>query len=246
METAKIFDFSNGEELNIKVLDGGKRVKLTKSGKIKATKNNNKESRTVYPIKDLKDVERCKEFLRKRADEAPNRYKKSYAKDLMLFCVGCNIGLRVSDLLRLRWSDIFKPGTRQFKEFYVPKEKKTGKTRYTYFNQSFKNAIRDYLKRIPDTDTSGDGFIFTNRKGEQLSDESVNRLMKMLQNYLELSYPLSTHSLRKTFAYHMYIKSGMDLGLVQNLLNHSTSYQTLKYLGIDKEVQKKAYKELNL
>ena len=83
METAKIFDME-GKELT--VIDGGKTIKLTKSGKVKQTKNNQKESRTVYPIKDIKDVERCKEFLKKRVDEAPERYKKSYAK--VLFVVG--------------------------------------------------------------------------------------------------------------------------------------------------------------
>ena len=35
METAKIFDFKNGQEMNVRVLDGGKTVKLTKDGKVK-------------------------------------------------------------------------------------------------------------------------------------------------------------------------------------------------------------------
>ena len=55
METAKIFDFNNGEELNIKVLEGGKKVKLTKEGKIKQTPNNNKADRLVMPIKKVED-----------------------------------------------------------------------------------------------------------------------------------------------------------------------------------------------
>ena len=60
METAKIFDFKNGEELNIKILEGGKKVKLTKDGKIKQTPNNQKNDRIVMPIKKVEDVERCK------------------------------------------------------------------------------------------------------------------------------------------------------------------------------------------
>ena len=63
METAKIFDME-GKELT--VIDGGKTVKLTKDGKVKNTKNNAKESRRVDPIKDTNDIEKCKEFIRRR------------------------------------------------------------------------------------------------------------------------------------------------------------------------------------
>ena len=244
METAKIFDFKNGEELNIKILDGGKKVKLTKEGKIKATKNNQKESRRVDPIKDTKDIERCKEFLRNRIKNAPERYKKSYAKDLLLFCIGINCGTRVGDLLELKWEDIFKQGTKRFSDYYVPKEQKTGKTRRIYINNAFKAAIKEYLAYVPNTKL--EGYVFTNRQNEKLSDTSVDKMLKMLQNSLELPYRLSTHSLRKTFAYHVYINSGKDIGLVQRLLNHSSSFVTLRYIGVEDEVQEKAYNELNL
>ena len=244
METAKIFDFKNGEELNIKILDGGKKVKLTKEGKVKATKNNQKESRRVDPIKDTKDIERCKEFLRNRIKNAPERYKKSYAKDLLLFCIGINCGTRVGDLLELKWEDIFKQGTKRFNDFYVPKEQKTGKTRRIYINDAFKSAVKEYLKYVPETVL--EGYVFTNRQNEKLSDTSVDKMLKMLQNSLELPYRLSTHSLRKTFAYHVYINSGKDIGLVQRLLNHSTSFVTLRYIGVEDEVQEKAYNDLNL
>ena len=231
-----------GKELT--VIDGGHQIKLTKEGKIKKTKNNQKESRTVYPIKDIKDVERCKEFLKKRADEAPPKYKKSYAKDLLLFKIGINVGLRASDLLKIQWEHVFKPGTKNFNKYFSLKEKKTGKTRETYINDSFKSAIKEYLTYVPDTKL--EGYIFTNRKGEQLSDESINKLMKLLQNMLGSEFPFSTHTLRKTFAYHLYINSGKDLGLTQKILNHSSSYVTLKYIGLESKEQKKAYNELNL
>ena len=70
METAKVFDME-GKELT--VIDGGKTVKLTKSGKVKRTPNNNKTDRIGMPIKKIEDVERCKEFLKKRVEEAPIR-----------------------------------------------------------------------------------------------------------------------------------------------------------------------------
>ena len=243
METAKIFDFKNGEELNIKVLEGGKKVKLTKEGKIKQTPNNNKADRLVMPIKKVEDVERCKEFLKKRVEEAPPKYKKSYAKDLLLFKIGINVGMRVNDLLSIEWKDIFKPGTKQFNEYFVPKEQKTQKVRQIFINKSFRAAVKEYLKYIPDTDTS-QGYVFTNRQGNRLSDASVDKMLKLLEKELNLEN-LSTHSLRKTFAYHLYMQTN-DLSLVQEILQHSSVAVTRRYLGLTQEVKKKAYNDLNL
>ena len=57
---------------------------------------------------------------------------------------------------------------------------------------------------------------------------------------------IGTHSLRKTFGYHIYKRSGADIGLVQKLLNHSASKVTLRYIGIDREKMDNICLELNL
>ena len=240
METAKVFDFNGGGEL--KVVDGGKTVKLTKSGKVKRTPNNNKTDRVVMPIKNIEDVERCKEFLKNRTENAPERYKKSYAKDLLLFKIAINIGLRVNDLLSITWEDIFKPGTKQFNEYFVPKEQKTKKVRQIFINKSFRAAVKEYLKYVPDSKL--EGYVFTNRQGNRLSDASVDKMLKLLEKELNLKN-LSTHSLRKTFAYHLYMQTN-DISLIQEILQHSSVAVTRRYLGLTQEVKKKAYNELNL
>ena len=240
METAKIFDFNGGGEL--KVVDGGKTVKLTKSGKVKRTPNNNKTDRIVMPIKNIEDIERCKEFLKNRTENAPERYKKSYAKDLLLFKIAINIGLRVNDLLSITWSDIFKADTHKFNSYFVPKEQKTKKIRQIFINEAFRSAVKEYLKYVPDVKL--EGYVFTNRQGNRLSDASVDKLMKLLEKEIGLEN-LSTHSLRKTFAYHMYMQT-QDLSLVQEILQHSSVAVTRRYLGISQEVKKNAYNELNL
>ena len=239
METAKVFDME-GKELT--VIDGGKTVKLTKDGKIKKTPNNNKTDRIVMPIKNIEDIERCKEFLKNRTENAPERYKKSYAKDLLLFKIGLNTGLRVNDLLSITWEDVFKPGTRQFKEYFVPKEQKTQKVRQIFINKSFRAAVKEYLKYVPDVKL--EGYVFTNRQGNRLSDASVDKMLKLLEKELNLEN-LSTHSLRKTFAYHLYMQTN-DISLIQEILQHSSVAVTRRYLGLTQEVKKKAYNELNL
>ena len=239
METAKIFDME-GKELT--VIDGGHQIKLTKSGKVKQTPNNNKTDRIVMPIKNIEDIERCKEFLKNRTENAPEKYKKSYAKDLLLFKIGINTGLRVNDLLSIEWKDIFKPGTHQFSIYFVPKEQKTKKVRQIFINDSFKAAVKEYLKYVPNAKL--EGYVFTNRQGNRLSDASVDKLMKLLEKNLGLEN-LSTHSLRKTFAYHMYMQT-QDISLVQEILQHSSVAVTRRYLGISQQVKEKAYNELNL
>ena len=239
METAKIFDME-GKELT--VIDGGRQIKLTKSGKVKQTPNNNKTDRIVMPIKNIEDIERCKEFLKNRTENAPEKYKKSYAKDLLLFKIGINTGLRVNDLLSIEWKDIFKPGTHQFNGYFVPKEQKTKKVRQIFINDSFKAAVKEYLKYVPNAKL--EGYVFTNRQGNRLSDASVDKLMKLLEKNLGLEN-LSTHSLRKTFAYHMYMQT-QDISLVQEILQHSSVAVTRRYLGISQQVKEKAYNELNL
>jgi site-specific recombinase XerD len=57
---------------------------------------------------------------------------------------------------------------------------------------------------------------------------------------------MGTHSLRKTFGYHVFIRTGHNLVLVQRLLNHSHSSATLRYIGIDKDIIRKVYIDLNL
>ena len=239
METAKVFDME-GKELT--VIDGGKTVKLTKDGKIKKTPNNNKTDRIVMPIKNIEDIERCKEFLKNRTENAPERYKKSYAKDLLLFKIGLNVGLRANDLLSITWDNIFKPGTRQFREYFVPREQKTKKVRQIFINKSFRAAVKEYLKYIPNTKL--EGYVFTNRQGNRLSDASVDKIMKLLEKELNLKN-LSTHSLRKTFAYHLYMQTN-DISLIQEILQHSSVAVTRRYLGISQEIKKNAYNELNL
>ena len=124
--------------------------------------------------------------------------------------------MRVNDLLSITWEDIFKPGTRQFREYFVPKEQKTKKTRQIFINKSFRAAVKEYLKYIPDAKI--EGYVFTNRQGNRLSDASVDKMLKLLEKELNLGN-LSTHSLRKTFAYHLYMQTN-DISLIQEILQH--------------------------
>ena len=225
-----------------------KEVKLKKDGTPKQIVNNrNNDDRTVYPFKDINDISTIKEYLNNKINNEKRVDRRiSYGRDLMMFCCGINIGLRVSDLLKLRWKDIFMTDMKTFRDYSRKKEKKTGKGRTMYFNNAFKNAIMDYVNKF-NPDMQPEGYLFTGRndRTKPISSSMVDRIIKTIVNDCNIKGSYSTHSLRKTFAYHVY-KQTNNLALVQELLNHSSIATTRKYLGIvDEEIQC-AYDELNL
>ena len=66
------------------------------------------------------------------------------------------------------------------------------------------------------------------------------RLMQDLKRILS-----EPHTMRKTFGYHAY-KKGMDITIIQKLLNHSSPSITLSYIGITRDDLDNVYLNLNL
>ena len=199
------------------------------------------------PIKSLEDINRISTYLL-----AKERYR-----DYMLFIVGINFGLRVSDLLQLRFSDLINPDL-SFKTTFPILEKKTKttrkvqKNRYISINDAVMEAVtlylqhnqcslNDYLFRSESNRTAGDG--------KPMSRVSVDRILKEIGADLHLNIRISSHSLRKTFGYHQMLMSNNDprkLLLLQKIFGHSSSTQTLDYIGITEEEVEDAYLKLNL
>lgn len=176
------------------------------------------QSITVDPIRNKKDIVRIKKNL------------KSNMRDLLLFTMGINNGLRVSDLLSVRVGDIKHL---KVNEYLNIKEKKTGKDNLLMVNKSVHSILGQYLS---ETTLNGDDFLFKSRKGNQpLSVPSVNRLMKNWCYGLNGNY--GSHSLRKTFGYHQRVNFGVSFEILCKRFNHSNPSITMRYLGIQsKEV----------
>ena len=203
---------------------------------------------TAEPIKDLDDIIRVSRFLINK-----NRYR-----DNMLFIVGINFGLRVSDLLTLRFSSILKEdGT--FRDRFAILEKKTKNTRthrrnrYITINTAVVEAVTLYLEHTPGVAMSDYMFRSESNHGSNqnrpLHRATVDAILKGIAKDLGLENHMSTHTLRKTFAYHQMVMSGNDprkLLLLQKMFGHSTAAQTLDYIGITGEEIDEAYRRLNL
>jgi integrase len=163
-------------------------------------------------------------------------------RDRLLFIMGINTALRIGDLLSLSVGDVLD-SEGQIAGTVELKEKKTGKIRRFPVNESLRSALSDYLAERRGCNRSEP--LFPSRKGGALGRSQAWRIMSAAGESVGLEN-IGTHSLRKTFGYHVYKMTGEDIGLVQKLLNHSAIRITLRYIGIDRERMDKAFMELNL
>lgn len=200
------------------------------------------------PIKSMDDIIRISQFL-----IGQKRYR-----DNMLFIVGINFGLRVSDLRTLRFSDLINDDC-TFRDRFPILEKKTRNTRrhktnrYITINTAVVEAVTLYLENTRDVRLSDYLFRSQSNNGSNenkpISKQAVDLILKGVAKDLGLGNRMATHSLRKTFAYHQMVMSGNDprkLLLLQKMFGHSTAAQTLDYIGITSEEIDEAYRKLNL
>ena len=200
------------------------------------------------PIKDMDDIIRVSRHL-----ISQERYR-----DNMLFIVGINFGLRVGDLLSLRFSHLINDDL-VFKDRFAILEHKTANTRkkkknrYITINTAVTEAVILYLSNTPGISLSDFMFRSESKKdsdrNQPMHRNSVDRMLKGIAAELGLGNKMSTHTLRKTFAYHQMVMSGNDtrkLLLLQKMFGHSSSSQTLDYIGITSEEIDEAYKNFNL
>lgn len=133
-----------------------------------------------------------------------------------------NLGLRISDILKLRLSDIVKDGDRYRLSII---EQKTGKERVFTVPLALYQFIRCYCA---DHDISADEIIFP------ITERAVQKQLKLVCDYLGYD-KISTHSFRKYYATEIYKNNGYNIALVQQLLQHSSTAITQRYIGIQQK-----------
>jgi len=141
-----------------------------------------------------------------------------------------NIGLRIGDILKIKFSDIEG-------ENLILKEKKTGKIRDITLNENIKKAYSKLLNTLNDkgVKVNGEDFIFVSQKNTVYKTQSINALLKKVFNSKTLA--ISSHSLRKSFSRRVYDnnnQSEASLILLSQILNHESITCTRRYLGLRK------------
>lgn len=164
-------------------------------------------------------------------------------RDYLLILLGSFWGLRIGDLVLVRWIDVV--GNDQLHIVEV----KTKKRRVIYMNARVKEAIEFCLPRFQLQDGWRiDQSILSNRWGEPLSVSYVNKRLKWIfSRYRIKTQNRSSHTLRKTFGrrvWEMHGESDKALVFLSEIFSHSSTAITRKYLGITQEELGNAYLEL--
>ena len=184
---------------------------------------------TVEPIRSRKKIKKLIAHLE-------NNYTR---RDALLFRTGINTILRVGDLLRLRYCDIFDENGR-FRRYLVLHEKKTSKEKKIALNPKIRAKIKEYVEYY---ELDSDDHLFFSYQDPTRPIDRIRawRILKKAATECGIEN-LGTHSMRKTLAYHIYNET-KNIVLVMHLLNHQSSKQTLKYIGVTQDQMDNVYKD---
>jgi integrase len=164
-------------------------------------------------------------------------YKDEKYKMSLLIALGCFWGLRISDLIALKWEQILNVD-----EITII-EKKTSKKRTITINPQLKQLIIDcHLKINP----IGFRHVFVSQKKGVYTTQRINVILKEIKATYKLNIRnFSSHSLRKTFGRQVFNMSGenseMALIKLMEIFNHSNMGITKRYLGLKEEEIREAY-----
>jgi integrase len=179
----------------------------------------------VEPIRDRKKIAQIKNLLR-----GQRRFR-----DLLLFVVGINTALRISDLMQLQISHFLDEQERIKRRFWI-KERKRGKRHEVVINTSIREALDEYLAAFPDIVENRNNFVFfssnTNDYSLPIKRGQAWKFITSICHEAGLSCNYGTHSLRKTWGYHARM-SGVDLALI--MYNAVFSLQKPHFYGRNTE-----------
>ena len=143
-------------------------------------------------------------------------------------------GLRVSELITLKISDLF------FEEGFIRVIGKGNKQRFVPIHYNAQKYISFYIKSIRTHISAQKGFedvVFLNRRGKGLTRQMIFIILKNLSIEIDLKKKISPHTLRHSFATHL-LKNGADLRAIQQMLGHESITTTEVYVHLDKSYLK--------
>lgn len=166
----------------------------------------------VQPIRNTDVIEGIKHTL-----------KSKNQRNYIMFCLGIYTGLRISDLLNLKVSDVKKD------RIYL-REIKTQKVKSLAIHPELKRVLKPYIENKNDHD-----YLIVSRKGKNkpIARTQAYRILKEVADEFGLK-SIGTHTLRKTFGYHFH-KQTNNSEMLREIFNHVDVSITRKYIGIEQD-----------
>lgn len=178
---------------------------------------------SVQPIRDIDMLNKCYEIAK---EHDKNRSKGEVCWELLLL-IGFNTSLRISDIRRFRVSDL------RGKDYAEIKAQKTGKEARILINPPARRAINRLLSGRP-----GNEYVLQSKqrdtvthKPRAITRQRAYQIINEIARRAGIKDHIGCHTLRKTFGYHYYKMTG-DVVSLQRILCHSSSRETLLYIGV--------------
>lgn len=171
----------------------------------------------VQPIREQDKIEEIKQYL-----------KEINVRNYLMFLIGINSGLRISDILQLKVGDL--KGTH-----ISMRETKTGKQKRIRITPALRRELKRFLEGRDENE-----YIIKSRVGKNkpISRSMAYKILRAVADEFNLD-EIGTHTLRKTFGYHFY-KQTKDVAMLQEIFNHSSPQVTLRYIGVNQDSMDRA------
>ena len=190
---------------------------------------------TTQPIRRLEHVQKLKYYFLKRNE----------IRNYTMVTLGLNTALHISDILNLRWKDVYNFDQNLYYHHVSVLEKKTKKNNMFVLN---KNDI-EALELLKETMSyiRPDFYIIKSRCGfnKPLGRTRAYTIIKEAAQELDIEGSISCHSLRKTFGYQAW-KKGAQPALLMAIYNHSSIEIAKRYLSIDQGDKDEIFLNINL
>lgn len=183
----------------------------------------------VQPIRDPEVIKGIKQYLRIRS-----------LRNYLFFCLGIYSGLRVSDLLTIKVGMV--------KGTHVSIiERKTKKPKKFLIHPSIREDLDKYI-----IDKDDNEYLFQSRQNKtksKLKGQPIDRstAYKMLNDAAKQFglVDIGTHTMRKTWGYHLYRQNPTNMALLMQMFNHSKETITLMYIGVTQEMMDEETRRLS-
>ncbi|MDR1328599.1 MAG: tyrosine-type recombinase/integrase [Oscillospiraceae bacterium] len=184
----------------------------------------------TQPIRNRRQVRELAAYYLKRGE----------IRNHVLIVMGVHTALRIGDLLRLTWDDVYDFERGKVRDSISVTEKKTGKSRTVALNDRIRSALALYAPAAK----HGKALIESRKgTGRAISRIQAYRLIRAAAEALGFVARVSCHSLRKTFGYHAW-KSGASPAVIMDIYNHSSFAVTRRYLGVSQDDRDEVYRKL--
>lgn len=178
------------------------------------------------PIRDKKQFKALAEYFLHRGE----------LRNYTMVVMGAYTVLRISDLLRLKWVDVYDEERKTFRTHVTVVEKKTKKSRTFILNNHILGALTQLLLH-----RRGEYIFANNRKdAKAISRVQAWRIIHAAVVALGIPGKIACHSLRKTFGFHACRSGVVPPAVIMRIYNHSDFTITQRYLGIEQDDLDKA------